>query len=294
MKKAFITLCGCVLVFAGCMEKGPPINFANVVVADTTYLVSPVPAADPHNVLAEEFTGQSCPNCPAAHDLLTSLAATTNPMRLNVIGLYIYHVTQANPPSGAAYDFRTQTATDISSSIYSGGPASGIPCGGIDRVPVGGTLFPYSSSWTDAYNQRLNMTDSVNLSVTSGYNAVDTTDTITATVTYTTQVSTQQNLSIAIVEDSIIDLQDMPAGINNNYLFTNVFRGMVTSEPYGDPVSSKLVVKAPGTRNVRTYIYKVNSAWKAKHCRIIAFVHYSNADPTKKDVFQSVQTKVTP
>ena len=294
MKKSFITICGCAFVFAGCMEKGPPINFTNVVVADTTYLISPVPVADPHNVLAEEFTGQSCGNCPDAHTLLANLAATTNPTRLNVLGLYITGLGQTVPPTGAKYDFRTQAATDISNSIYSAEPASGIPCGGIDRVPAGGLLLLSAPSWTDAYNQRLGMTDSVNLSVTSNYNGTDTTATIVATITYLQQVSTLQNLSIAIVEDSMIDLQEKNgSGVVNNYQFDDVFRGMVTSEPYGDPIASKKTVKAPGTRNVRTYTYKVNAAWNPKHCRIIAFVNYNSTEPNK-DVFQSVQTKLAP
>ena len=158
MKKAFIIICGCILVFTGCTEKGPPINFKDVVVADTTYTV-PVPSPDPHNVLAEEFTGQSCPNCPAAHDLLNSLATAG---RLNIIGLYMFGMSQAIPPTGAANDFRDSIANEISTNIYLGAPASGIPCGGIDRVPVSGALILYSSLWTNAYNQRLSLVDSLN------------------------------------------------------------------------------------------------------------------------------------
>lgn len=295
MKKVFITICGCAILFAGCTEKGPPIDFSNGVRNDTThndttYLVSPIPTPDLHNVLAEEFTGQSCANCPAAHDLLNSLATAG---RLNTLGLYITGLGQTKPPTGAAYDFRNAIATEISSNIYQGGPGSGIPCGGIDRVPVGGSLLLYAPSWTDAYNQRLSMADSVNLSVTSSYNATNDTATITATVTYLQQVSTRQNLSIAIVEDSIIDLQEIPSGIDNNYLFTNVFRDMVTSAPYGDPVLPTKTVKEPGRVERRIYTYKVNPAWKAKHCRVIAFVNYSNSE-LNKDVFQSVQTKLAP
>src|SRR6185437_8751341 len=123
----------------------------------------------------------------------------------------------------------------------SGGPKSGIPCGGIDRVPVSGALTLYSSSWTDAANQRLNTVDSVNLSVASIYNAADTTATITVLTTYTKDVSTSQNLSVAIVEDSMLDVQEdqSPSGFDNTYMFTDVFRGMVTSAPFGDPVASK-------------------------------------------------------
>lgn len=290
MKKVFIAICCTAILFSGCKEKGPPINFSNVVNTDTNYLVSPVPAPDPHNVLAEEFTGATCPNCPAAHDLLESLATAG---RLNTIGLYVTGLSQTKPPLGAAYDFRNAVATQISDNIYLGGPKSGIPCGGIDRVPVSGSLLLYSSSWTDAYNSRLSLVDSVNLSVSSSYSAADTIATITATITYLQQVSTPQNLSIAIVEDSMVDFQEKPTGVDSNYLFTNVFRDLVTSAPYGDPILSTKTVKEPGRVERRIYTYKMNSAWKAKRCRIIAFVHYSNTF-VNKDVFQSVQTKLAP
>src|SRR5690606_35021325 len=123
------------------------------------------------------------------------------------------------------------------------------------------------------------------------YNDTDSTATITATITYTAQVLTQQNLSIAIVEDSIIDLTEIPTGEEEHYIFTNVFRGMVPAAPYGDPLLSTLDVNEPGRVNRRIYTYKVNPAWNASHCRVVAFVHYSNTEE-RKDVIQSVQTKL--
>jgi len=290
MKKAFITISGCVLLFAGCKEKAPPINFSDAVNKDTAYLVSPVPAADPHNVLAEEFTGQTCPNCPAAHDELNALAADG---RLNILGLYITGMSQTKPPTGALYDFRTAIATQISDNIYLGGPKSGIPCGGIDRVPVSSSLLLNALTWPDAINQRKTIVDSLNLSVVSSYKAADSTATITVMVTYVQQISTKQNLSIAIVEDSIIDKQEKPSGTDDAYLFTNVFRDMVTAAPYGDPILSTQAIKEPGRVNRKIYTYKVNPTWKPKHCRVIAFVHYSNSE-ANKDVLQSVQTKLAP
>ena len=289
MKRSFIIIYSFVLLIASCKEKGPKINFTDPIVADTTFLVSPVPAVDTHNVLAEEFTGQSCPNCPAAHELLNSLAANG---RLNIIGLYVYGVAQATPPAGHAYDFRDSTATDICTAIYGGAPLSGIPCGGIDRVPVGGQLAPYAGAWTNAISLRQNIPDSLNLSLHSGYNAVDSIDTVIATVTYTTQVSTPQSLSIAVVEDSIIDLQETTSGTDPNYVFTNVFRGMIPGAN-GTDILTAYAVKAPGRVDRRTYLYKPKAGMKAKNCRLIAFVSYSSTFSSKA-VLQSVQTKMIP
>jgi hypothetical protein len=291
MKRSLIAICAiAIFVFAGCMEKGPPINFSAVTYKDTTYLLSAVPNADVHNVLAEEFTGQSCANCPAAHDVLNGLAVAG---RLNTVGLYFTGSPQTVPPDGAANDFRTVDATEISANIYAGGPQSGIPSGGIDRIPVAGALLLYSTSWSDAYNQRLSVADSVNLSVSSTYNATDSTATIIATVTYLYQVTTNQSLSVVITEDSIKDFQERPTGIDSNYMFNNVFRDMVTFAPTGDVILPAATMKEPGRVVQRVYSYKVNGAWNKKHCNVIAFVSYVN-NAAAKDVWQSVKAKLAP
>ncbi len=294
MKKVLFTLCCGVLLMASCQEKAPPIDFSGPrVAADTTYVISPVPATDPHNVLIEEFTGQTCPNCPEAHE---KLKAMPNQGRMNVISLYMWNMLQTIPVEDSKNDFRDKDsiASKISSQIYAGGPASGIPCGGVDRVPKGGVLQLYASEWSAAINTRMAIEDSLNLALSSSYNAADSVATITATITYTKQVSTKQSLSLVIVEDSIIDKQEFPFGVEEHYVFLNVFRTMITSVPFGDPLITAVAVKEPGRVNVRTYKYKVSpSLWNVNHCRVIGWVHYSASEPTK-DVMQSAQTKLAP
>jgi hypothetical protein len=51
-----------------------------------------------------------------------------------------------------------------------------------------------------------------------------------------------------LVEDDIIDVQEYPfndpvhPGFNETYNFTNVFRGMITGAPFGDPVLATLSI----------------------------------------------------
>src|SRR6476646_7503425 len=105
MKKAIFFIAAGALFLTSCEEKAPTINYTEVVARDTTY-VGPVPTTtEPHHVLVEEFTGQTCSNCPAAHDLLGQLALA-NPGRVHVIGMYNFGIPQANPALGAKYDFR--------------------------------------------------------------------------------------------------------------------------------------------------------------------------------------------
>jgi len=288
MRKLIVALSSFILLFASCKEIGPQINFTNVKAVDTTYVVTPVPATDLHNALVEEFTGQACPNCPAAHNLLNSIVASDSG-RVNVIGLYPFGSPQTVPPAGSVNDFRDSISNDIMNSFYT--DFQGLPSAGIDRVPVAGMFTLFSSQWGSAINNRLNITDSLNLSLQSSYNTNSGVATITATITYTQPVSTFQNLSIVIVEDSITDLQEFPSG-DENYLFTDVFRTMLTSAPFGDPILPTMTAKESGRVYRRTYTYTPKPNWVPQHCRVIAFVNYSNFEQNK-DVFQSVQTKLT-
>ncbi len=294
MKNAFLAVSFIFILFTACKEIGPNINMGNAnIPTDTTYVLTTAPTADPHNVLVEEFTGQSCPNCPAAHELLIGLQ-NTNPGRLNVIGFYIYGNPQTIPPNGYKYDFRDSAGTSVGGTIYLGVPV--LPCGGVDRmhcpsndIPSSPLLFK-SPSWTSFINTRMTISDSLNLSLAgSVYDTSTKTATIVAKITYVNQVTIAQNLNIAVVEDSMIDLQDDGvSGIVPNYVFTGVFRSMVTSVPYGDPIAPTLAVKEAGRVCQKVYSWKLKPGLVAKHCRIIAYV--TNSGGAGSDVvYQSVQ-----
>jgi hypothetical protein len=300
MKNKFLVICCIALAFAGCKENDAPIDFGTAVTAgnDSTYVlpVTSIPAADPHNVLIEDFTGQSCSNCPAAHDVLEGLIATGH---VNVVSLYITNFIQTTPPNGAIYDFRDSTATLICSGIYLGVTGSGIPAGGVDRVPVSSTLLLYSAGWSGAVATQKAVIDSVNLAVASSYNSSDSVATIKVTITYLKPMSTPQNISIVVVEDTMYDKQEDGTTVDNSYLFTDVYRGMVTSIPAGDAILSTMATKEAGRVYWRRYTYKLKGqgshpAIDPTHCRVIAFVNAPGGGTGDYHVLQSVQTKLAP
>ena len=296
MKKQFIAICSVALFFTACKEVPPTINYSTLNYVDSTY-VGATPATDAHNVLVEEFTGQSCSNCPAGHTELDNEAAS-NPGRVNVISLYENDKNNPlnNPPPGSVYDLRTDVALTLGlSSIYGGG--INLPAAGVDRVPLAGTTTNLigSGSWPTAINSRLTTTGSLNLNIASSY--ASGVATITALITYTQSVSSMQNLSIVVVEDSIVGLQEFPFGaIDSTYTFNDVFRGMVTAVPLGDPILDSLDTKAAGRVLHRVYTYTlpvVTPAINPSHCRVIAFVNATGAG-SDYHVFQSAQTKLAP
>lgn len=294
MKKLLFTVFGAAVVFAGCKEHDVYIDFKPKSVADTTYVVSPVPPADLHQVLVEEFTGQSCPNCPEAHDDLDTMEAL-NPNRINVISLYPPGSgTQVLPPDGSVHDFRNPVADQILNTVYSS--INGLPAAGMDRTvdALGSIVYVGSTSWDGHITTQLAKTTPVNLSVSSTYDSVSGKATIVATVIYTQAVALAQNLSIVVVEDGMVDKQDK-TGIPTlpNYVFIDVFRGMVTSIPSGDQLAvpgATPNAKEAGRLFKKTYSYALPTVTPAiipSHCRVIAFVN--TADGADKHVEQSVQ-----
>ena len=293
MKKVLLAL-SCVALLASCEEKAPVINFGEPIAQDTTFVLPTVPAAEKHNVLVEEFTGQSCSNCPAAHELLTEIKNSHEPGRINIIGLYFEGITQTRPPQGAKYDFRNVQAKLIATDVYQG--VSSIPAGGVERVSIGGTIKLDRSVWSSTIDARLNVPSPVNLKIEGEYNATDSIASIRATVVYTSKVDFPHNISIVVVEDSIIDKQEYPSthpvhpGYDKAYVFTNIFRGMVTNAPFGDPLLPTITAKEPGRALVKNFKYKLTNVLNPAKCRVIAFINSTKTGDLQ--IIQSAQVKL--
>ncbi len=297
MKKIILALgVGSALLFS-CKEKPPYIELtatqSTATKVDTTYVLATVPAADPHNILFENFTGASCSNCPAAHDILNTLESS-NPGRINIVSLYIKDFSQTTPPPGAKFDFRTDGATSIMTSVYT--VVAAMPCAGIDRLQLGD--ISYGSDyligrdvWNTIVPTRLSVVDSVNLALTSTYNAATRNATVNFKVTYLQPVATLQNFSIVVVEDSFVDKQEYPTYVDTAYHFNDIYRGSVTSGSLGEPILSTLAVKEKGRVYDVTYTYKVDAAWNPAHCKLVGFVHTGSANGGKI-VYQSTQAKL--
>jgi len=280
----------------GCKEVGPSVNltpeskgnYDSVYTLTGTEIASLSP--DPHNVLVEEFSGQKCNNCPAAHTVVDN-NILANPGRVNAIVLYPTVQPQAIPPDGAIYDFRDSICEEIGDKIYNG--ILGLPSGGIDRTPVAGAISLYSNSWSDAITKQKGLIDSVNMTLKSSFDTATMTATIVVKVTYLQSVSTKQNLTVVLTEDEMVDKQEFPGGVHDGYVFTDVFRDMISPHPHGGPIMDTIATKTKGMTLQRTFSYKLRTKTPAivpANCHVVAFVNSVNG--TDQRVWQSVKTKL--
>lgn len=299
MKKLLLAVGVGVLALSSCKEKPPYINLTAPTAGakvDTTYVLATLPAAEPHNILIENFTGATCSNCPAAHDVLHNLDSIYSG-RLNIVSLYIKNFSQTEPPENAKYDFRTDGATDIMKNVF---PYVGaMPCAGIDRLPIG-DAGTYGNSrligrnfWNTYVPDRVNTTDSINLTLVSTYDSAARIATVNLKVIYLESIGIPQNYSIVVVEDGFIDVQEFPTYFDEEYHFNHIYRGSVTTGAFGDAILPSMVTKEKGRVYDVTYRYAVSADWKPRNCRFVAYVN-NGAASGGSNVYQSKSTKMVP
>lgn len=288
--------------FASCEEIGPTINFEPVITdpSDTSYIVTPAPAAKDRNVYVEEFTGVSCPNCPAGHQIITSLKGQYGD-RIVSVGLYKEGLNLTKPveENSVVYtedDFRSPMANNIDNTIYSG-LASSLPIAGIDRAVHGGSILLQRQAWVSTIESRLAVSSPVNIGVVSTYNDADSTLKVKITATFTSAVNEKVYLTAGIVQDSIIDAQEDGLNIVENYQHNHVFRGLISGNVNGIELPFTNFYEA-GRVFVRTININLFEKLREQstylntnyiipaHCKVFVVAHHNS--PTK-EVLQATE-----
>lgn len=272
-----------------CKEKGPAINFGESnTLTDTTYTKTP-DAPVQRKVLVEEFTGAKCTNCPDARVQLKTIS-DANAGKVIVLELHPYDHPLGHPIKGLSkFDFNAPDVSDIFKTIYGGFFPLGIPTAGIDRTLDGQDILIKRASWANIINSRLAETSPVKLTLTNEYDAAKATGVISVNVAYTKTVTTKNFISIAIIEDNIVDAQEFPLYIDTFYNFQHVFRKSFTAAG-GNPIIDTIATKEPGRVYEGKFKYTVDPAWKPENCRIIVWLH--NNDANTKEVLQAEEIHV--
>lgn len=281
-----------ILWLQSCKEIGPSIDFGPG--GDDTAYMATTEAPQTKKILAEEFTGVSCPPCPAGHAAMRAIVAAQN-NNVVVIGYHIFNYAQANPVEKDGQmlskdDFRTQDATEVANSVLGG--LGGMPEAAFDRVMYENKHLASRTKWNSAVQLRATAqtTTPVNIHITSTFDAAAAEATVKVKVAYTATVDFRQTITLAVVEDSVIDAQKYEDTIIKDYVHEHVLRDVVTPVT-GLQIPEKANPKVAGKVYERTFKVPVQPKWHAKHCKIVAFV--SNDDPTNRDVVHVEQAKLT-
>ncbi|MBK6444947.1 MAG: Omp28-related outer membrane protein [Bacteroidetes bacterium] len=243
-------------------------------------------------VLAEDYTGILCGNCPYAGIKLNDTIQPAYGDRLVVVSVHAGFFAEPCPgglacpgsqPAGAFQtDFRTTTGEEWDHNF--GNSNAGNPNGLIDRVG-----FPTSqhikspSSWATVIQQRSNVPAPFAIRVQKVYDAASRELKIAVQARAVSDLSGDYKLTVILTEDSLTDWQEWYPPVtpeyDPNYIHRHVLRTSVNSD-YGETIASGTITG--GTLALRGFKYTLNPAWVSNHMRIVAFV----SDETTYEVKQ--------
>lgn len=264
------------------MEKYPPniSRTGTVVLRDTNTVTCE------KTVLVEEFTGIKCTNCPPAAKKLKDIATAT-PDKIVVVAIHSGYF--ATPIIGFdSFDLQTQASDDI--SAYLG--ATQNPSAAINRKKYDNQselVVSAMAAWAGLINDEYCVAVEANISITSSYNATDSTAAITVDITPEGTVTASDPIAITVMltEDHLIGPQKYTRTIDSTYDHNHVLREFFTTNPTGDVITQ---TGAELTTIKRTYSKKIAAAYDVSNLNVVAFIHYKGA--AKKDVIAVEEIKL--
>ncbi len=234
-------------------------------------------------VLIEEFTGVKCVNCPAGSATIEDLL-TIHGHRLVAVSI---HESQnfSVPLPQSDDDYRTTEGTAIYNYL---GPPEGFPSAVVDRKQFSGELGLQvgSGKWAGYIGQQLAVPPKVKIAIEKEYDA--TTRLLKAEITLLVQETITDpdvRLSVMITESGIVDAQDTPGGIVEDYVHKHMLRDMMTNYD-GEPITETLAADAVISKS---FELTLPDKWVAENCKIIAFVSLAG---TTKEVLQANEAEV--
>ncbi len=227
-------------------------------IAESDRLVYVKPADVKKNILIEDFTGQTCRNCPETTDIIHQLQQTYGDSAVIAVG--IYSGPFGKRTNGALLPLTTKDGDEY----YTATGIQQQPSVFVDRL----TITSDNSVLTTLVNSSISNEARALLSATPAYDAATGKASVKVSVE---SLSDVQNalFNVWVIEDSIVSPQIMPTGkTNTSYLHNHVFRTHLTA-----PMEGETTTLTKGQPVSRTYDVTVDaSAWKADRLSYVIFV----------------------
>lgn len=247
-----------------------------------------VPVVAKKNVLIEDFTGQKCPNCPNASNLIHRMQENES-IGQHVIAVSIHGGSMSYSVDKLPFGL----ATEIGEEYNTHWGVKTWPNGMVDRV---GGLQEYTQ-WATSVAQRLIIEPAVNIAVSTDYdgNLTDASwgmSTVNVTLDETLDGALKNaHLNVWLTESNITAMQLQPDGSNKtDYVHNHVLRHVLTPA-YGEVVSADAEGHATWTA---TYdvpkVYGKGSKTNLIMMHVVAFV---TSDETG-EVLQVVEAPLAP
>ena len=286
LRTAAMACMGALLLLAGSgcsniAEDERLIYVEPVVAPDTTGTVAPDSLWDapitsvPRRVLVEDHTGQHCPNCPDANNLIHEFLKTYGS---RVVPVAIHSEVQGiREPEGLG--------PELGNTYYRHWNLQFKPAGLISRVDGGDGAVLDKTLWNLALNYVLTMETPLDIRVRASLPATNahTADIDVKVICTKQDASVSGKLQVWVTEDSIIAVQDSMGTRVDRYRHDHVLRASANGT-WGQDVS----VSGSEDDNIREFHYTLplGAAWKPENLTVVAFVY------TGDEVVQAAQAKL--
>ncbi|GAB1404829.1 MAG: Omp28 family outer membrane lipoprotein [Lentimicrobiaceae bacterium] len=277
-----------VLAFAGCDKIDEP--YTNTIkTADTT--ACPVPEfpdvlSVEKRVLLEDYTGQTCVNCPEAAAIAHNLK-NIHGERLVVLSVHAGYFAEPYNSGLYTYDFRTE-AGNIWNTFY------GVifnPIGIIDRKGYPGNQLVPMTGWSAKVATALSETPLVDLQLINTWDGESRKLCTHVKTRFITPVNKDLKLIVVLTESKIIkpqknsntELGPIPDIVD--YEHNHVLRGAITL-PWGTSVAKKDI---PNTESViKSFMTSLDEEFVPENCTVVAFIY----DESNTEVLQTIEVPV--
>lgn len=270
MQKKIHTYLGCVWAIVALMIATTGCDVIDAPYKETTGS-GPDTTKHLRKILLEDYTGAKCPNCPEAADIAKELQAAF-PGQIIVMSVHAGYYAKPDPIPPFNYDFRNETATDLTNFFK----IPEFPSGMTNRmVPAGASSRPLGrDAWAAAVNDMLNADADLSIDIENSYAAATRTVTVNVDLEYFNAQDADNYLAVYVLEDSIVKPQ-----VDNrktdpyvlDYVHNHVLRGAVNGKWWGERLGETAI--EAGTTIQRQYTIQLGADWDAKHCKILAYVH---------------------
>lgn len=249
---AFIAVLGCM---ASC----------DVIDEDNRYIEeeSAGPSDRVQRVLAEEFTGRMCVNCPDGAAVIHDIQAAYGD-RVVVIGI---HAGRFAVPYGyfADMDLRTPAGNAYNEAF----PYEGNPAAMFNRSVNNGAIVSTNKDvWLTIADKELAKEPVCELTPTCEYDAATRTLNITTEVYAWKNMPADLMLQVQLTEDGIVASQQTSTGIDYEYVHNHVLRTAVNGT-WGETMSSLL----EGESATYKHTIVLDEAWVAENCNVVVFAY---------------------
>jgi hypothetical protein len=297
MRTPFFIIIPLAFLFSSCDKVKDPIVKRNTVAGSKFVNNNNFSRSHYKKVLLEDYTGQTCPNCPTAAKLIKTVLVPAYGDSLIALAVH-QGDTYAKPTPTFTNDFRTTAGEEWGKS----GSGFGIgfwPSGLVNRKNYGTGLIVPNQAWTTAVPKALKDPMDVKLDVSTQYDTTARALNVSVKGTFMRAYANPTKIIVVIMEDGIVGKQKDGSKDVEDYEFEHMMRGDIngtwgtdfkaSAALLGDTVRSNFT-NFPLPLTVSGTSGKAPTPLNDRKSAVIAFVY----DVSTKSVLQVEKVAIRP